>query len=119
MASCSIKHIVINIVWNRDLRLVLSLSMQWVQVSLVISTCVIYSLCITSDQSETQRHGVEELKSLKQVRVSDDICLIIYHLSSCISCLAVPFIFLWFFPMFLIFCHFSIFISMAIISAKH
>ena len=70
-------------------------------------------------KSETQRHGVEELKSLKQVRVSDDICLIIYHLSSCISCLAVPFIFLWFFPMFLIFCHFSIFISMAIISAKH
>lgn len=70
---------------------------QWLQVSLMTTTCVIYSFCIKYEQSETQRHGVEELKSLKQVRVSDDIHLIIYHVSICSSCLAVQFVFLWFF----------------------
>lgn len=51
------------------------------------TTCVVCSFCVKCDQSETQRHGVEELKSLKQVRVSDDIHLIIYHVSICSSCL--------------------------------
>lgn len=79
------------------------------QVSLMTTTCVVYSFCVKCDQSETQRHGVEELKSLKQVRVSDNIHLIIYHVSICSSCLAVQFVSYNIFSFFL----FSYFTSMA------